>query len=138
LSYHSLKFSSHPAVAELVLVRPVRTLFLLTLISWCICSCTIGDTGPDYSHTKPGYYGGDGSSAEQAVIAVGVDKSPYAWIAQKYPGSTILVQGLVVPPPGKKRYDVYVVRLRNGKEIRVWFLISGGVEGLLEDLQKIH
>jgi hypothetical protein len=108
----------------------MRTLFFVAIICCSLAGCSTQDAGPDYSRTKPGYYGGDGSSQEQAVIAVGIDQSAYAWIAQKYPGSTVLDQALVVPP-GKKRYDVYGVRLRNGKVIQVWFLISGGIDALI-------
>lgn len=112
-------------------------LVLFPMICGFVAFCAAQDTSPDYSHTKPGYYGGDGSSAKQAVITVGVEQSAYAWIAKKYPGSTVLDQALVVPP-GKKRYDVYGVRLRNGKVIQVWFLISGGLDSLFDALQKDH
>jgi hypothetical protein len=115
----------------------MRALFLAHMLFGFVVACAAQDTSPDYSHTKPGYYGGDGSSAKQAVIAVGFDQSAYAWIAKKYPGSTVLSQSLVVPP-GKKRYDVYEVRLRNKKVIHVWFLISGGLDSLFEELGKEH
>ncbi len=115
----------------------MRLLLTLSIICWSIFGCSTRDTSPDYSHTKLGYYGGDGSSQEQAVIAVGVEQNAYAWIAQKYPGSKVLMQTLAVPP-GKKRYDVYTVRRRNGKTIDVWFLISGGLDAFIEDVQKIH
>jgi hypothetical protein len=106
-------------------------IFLPAILSLgLLVGCTIQESGPDYSNTKPGYYGGDGSSQEQAVLAVGVDQSAYAWIAQKYPGSKILDQALVVPP-GKKRYDMYKVRKRDGKVIEVWFLISGGLDAFI-------
>jgi len=92
-----------------------------------LVGCTNHDRGPDYSKTKPGYYGGDGSSQQQAVLVVGVEQSAYAWIARTYPGSKVLDQALVLPP-GKKRYDLYRVRKRDGKVIHVWFLISGGLD----------
>jgi hypothetical protein len=105
---------------------------LLSLIITCslFVSCTTRESGPDYSNTKPGYYGGDGSSQQQAVLVVGVEQSAYAWIAQKYPGSKVLDQALVVPP-GKKRYDLYRVRRRDGKVIEVWFVISGGLDAFI-------
>jgi hypothetical protein len=112
----------------------MRTLLILALICCSAIGCARADSGPDYSNTKPGYYGGDGSSPEKAVLVVGVEQSAYAWIAQKYPKAEVLSQALVVPP-GKKRYDIYQVRLRNGKVIKVWFLISGGIDGFLENLQ---
>ena len=110
----------------------MRKILILALVSASVIPCAQADSGPDYSNTKPGYYGGDGTSSEKAVLVVGVVQSAYAWIAQKYPKSKILSQALVVPP-GKKRYDVYEVRLRNGKVIKVWFLISGGIDGFLEN-----
>lgn len=111
----------------------MRTLLILT-ICLCVVGCTNSPTAPDYSNTKPGYYGGDGSSQEQAVICVGVDQSPYAWIAQKYPGSKILDQALSVPP-GKKRYDVFRIRKRDGKIVQAWFLAGGGIDALVNRLQ---
>lgn len=110
----------------------MRTLLILVFVGWSVIGCAKADSGPDYSNTKPGYYGGDGSSPEKAVLVVGVEQSADAWIAQKYPRSKILSQALVVPP-GKKRYDLYQVRLRNGKVIKVWFLISGGIDAFLEN-----
>lgn len=53
---------------------------------------------PDLSKVKPGFYGGDGTSQKQAVIAIGLDYSAKRFIAQKYPGSTIETVALVVPP----------------------------------------
>jgi hypothetical protein len=104
----------------------------LLLIPVCIffVGCTSTPSTPDYSNTKPGYYGGDGSSQEQAVICVGVDESPYAWIAQKYPGSKILDQALSIPPGGK-RYDVFRVQKRDGTVIKAWFLAGGGIDALI-------
>lgn len=105
---------------------------LLTCI--CVFGCSSTPTSPDYSNTKPGYYGGDGSPQAQAVICVGVDQMPYAWIAQKYPGSKILDQALVVPAP-KKRYDVCRVRKRDGKVVEAWFVAGGGIDALVEALR---
>jgi hypothetical protein len=112
----------------------MRTLVYLIISCGLLAGCASHESGPDYSNTKPGYYGGDGSSQEKAVLAVGVEQSAYAWIAQKYPGSKILDQALVVPP-GKKRYDLYRVRKRDGKVIQVWFLISGGIDALINGSQ---
>ncbi len=112
----------------------MRTLLIFAVVCWTLAGCAKRDSGPDYSNTEPGYYGGDGTSPEKAVLVVGVEQSAYAWIAQKYPGSKVLSQALVVPP-GKKRYDMYRVQLRNGKIIEVWFLISGGIDGFLENFR---
>ncbi|GAB2512136.1 hypothetical protein GCM10027084_28760 [Pseudoxanthomonas sangjuensis] len=102
--------------------------FLAIPLVALLCSCsTFG--GPDYSQIEPGYYGGDGSSPEQAVLAVGLNQSGPAWIAEKYPGSTIKMQALAAPP-GKKRYDVYTVEKADGETVQVWFLLSGGLSDL--------
>jgi hypothetical protein len=92
----------------------------------------IWSESPDLSKVKPGFYGGDGTSQKQAVIAVGLYYSPKRFIAQKYPGSKILDVSLVVPP-GKKRYDVYRVRKRDGKAVDVWFQLLGGLADLKPD-----
>jgi hypothetical protein len=78
---------------------------------------------------KPGFYGGDGTSQERAVIAVGPDYSAQRFIAQKYPGSTIERIALV-EPPGRKRYDLYTVKKRDGTRIDVWFQLLGGLADL--------
>ena len=95
----------------------------------CGCSSDPFAGGPDLSNVKPGYYGGDGTSEKQAVIAVGLDYSAQRWIAQKYAGSTIIDVALVVPPSGK-RYDVYRVKKRDGKIIEVWSQLLGGLSDI--------
>ena len=111
----------------------MRTLLLL-IFCICVAGCTSTPPTLDYSNTKPGYYGGDGSSQRQAVVCVGIDQSPYAWIARKYPGAKILDQALVWPP-GKKRYDLFRVRKRDGKVVEAWFVAGGGIDALVDQLQ---
>jgi hypothetical protein len=88
--------------------------------------------GRDLSNVNPGFYGGDGTSQKQAVIAVGPQYSAKRFVAQKYPGATIESVALVVPP-GKHRYDVYRVKKRDGKKIDVWFQLLGGLSDLKFD-----
>jgi len=88
----------------------------------------------DLSNNKPGYYGGDGSSEKQAVIAIGIENSPAAWIAKKYPGSTIKDQSLVVPRKEAKAFDVYRVEKSDGAVTHVWFSASGGIDDLISNL----
>ena len=94
-----------------------------------LTGCSSPGGGPDFSQVEPGYYGGDGTSQEQAVLAVGLYQSGPAFIAEKYPGSTIKMQALVVPP-GKKRYDRYTVQKADGETVQVWFLLSGGLSDI--------
>lgn len=101
---------------------------LTLLLPVLVCSCA-SSGGRDFSQVEPGYYGGDGSSPEMAVLAVGVHQSGAAWIAEKYPDSTIKMQALSIPP-GKKRFDVFTVETADGETIQVWFLLSGGLNDL--------
>ncbi len=80
---------------------------------------------PDYSSVSPGFYGGDGSSQEQAIESVGFDFGPYRWIAENYPGARIEMQELVIPP-SNLRYDVMHIVLPDGEEREIWFWLTGG------------
>ena len=106
-------------------------LFTFT-ISISVLAGDLWSEGPDLSKVKLGFYGGDGTSQKKAVSVVGLDYSAKRFIAQKYPGSTIEIVALVVPP-GKKRYDVYTVKKRDGKKIDVWFQLLGGLADLKVD-----
>ena len=108
------------------------SLFLLAT-SICGAADDIWSESPDLSKVKPGFYGGDGTSEKRAVIAVGLYYSPKRFIAQKYPGSRILDVALIVPSTGKKRYDVYRVKKRDGKTVEVWFQLLGGLADLKLD-----
>ena len=113
----------------------IARFFILSFLFSIAISAFGGDLwseSPDLSKVKPGFYGGDGTSQKRAVIAVGLDHSAKRFIAQKYPGSTIDSVALVVPP-GKKRYDVYRVKKRDGKKIDVWFQLLGGLADLKLD-----
>ena len=74
----------------------------------------------------PGFYGGDGSSKEQAVEIVGYEYSSYHWIERHFPGATIMSQELVIPPDSKKEYDVITFKTATGEIVNAWFLLSGG------------
>jgi hypothetical protein len=110
----------------------ICTALLLLSISISGFAGDLWSEGPDLSKVKPGFYGGDGTSQKKAVIAVGLDYSATRFIAQKYPDSAIETVALVVPP-GKKRYDVYRVKKRDGKKIDVWFQLLGGLSDLKLD-----
>jgi hypothetical protein len=102
----------------------------LSLLAMCVA---LGISA-DLSQKKPGYYGGDGSSEKQAIIAIGIENSPAAWIAKKFPGSTIKEQSLVVPPKEAKAFDVYRVEKSDGTMTDVWFSASGGIDDLISNL----
>ena len=117
--------------------------FLLVLISVFLSSCasvpkgykTVGKPTrnlmcPDYSQVEPGFYGGNGSSVEEAVEAVGLDYNAATWINGKYPGSKLVLQELVIPPKSKLKYDHFVFKTKAGEEKEVWFWISGGLDCL--------
>ena len=117
-------------VADLVLVRPMKYVVLF-MVAALLSSCasrreptTWLDEHPG-SKLKPGYYGGDGSSPRQAVIAIRLDdeqSSDYTagrWLEEKYPGC--FVKAIWARPSGPEDVRAYRVRKRNGKIIDVWF-----------------
>lgn len=74
---------------------------------------------------KPSYSGGDGSSARQAVIAVGDgDRWIIAgeWLERRYPGC--FIKSEFSPPGAPSGFVVFRVRTRTGKMIDVWFKIT--------------
>jgi len=115
-------------------------LFVAILIAGLACGCaakvpdypTVGKPTkkpncPDYSDTLPGFYGGDGSSEDQAVEMVGLEYSSYRWIEERYPGAEVTFQELVISPTTKRRFDVMTFRTTDGQVIKAWFWISGGI-----------
>src|SRR5688500_829974 len=96
-----------------------------------LAGCATDPNCPDYSETSPGFYGGDGSSQEQAVETVGLEYTAYRWIAERYPGAKVVMQELVVDPKSKKRYDVLSFTASDGRKSEAWFWISGGLSCLL-------
>jgi hypothetical protein len=87
---------------------------------------------PDYSDTVPGYYGGDGSSENQAVETVRVEYTSYRWIEERYPGARVTLQALVVSPITQRKYDVMTFTTVEGKTMKAWFWISGGLACLMK------
>lgn len=75
------------------------------------------------------YKGGDGSSFEKAVVIVGATSSMDGvpaegkWLKKKYGSYEKLQQGLVQHEG--KFYDVITIRTKKGKEVVVYFDISG-------------
>ncbi|MCD4654970.1 hypothetical protein K8T06_13680 [bacterium] len=76
------------------------------------------------THRVPGFYGGDGSSLDQAVEIVGYEYASYDWIQEHYPGAEVIGQELVIPPDGD-RFDVLTIKAIEGDTIKLWFLLSG-------------
>lgn len=75
------------------------------------------------------YLGGDGSSFEKAVVIAGAKSSMDGvpaegkWLKKKYGHYEMLQQGLI--KEGGKFYDVVTIRTKKGKELVVYFDISG-------------
>ncbi|MCD8060898.1 MAG: hypothetical protein LUE13_00935 [Akkermansiaceae bacterium] len=75
------------------------------------------------------YKGGDGSSFEKAVVITGAKSSMDGvpaegkWLKKKYGNYEKLKQGLVQHEG--KSYDVITIRTKKGKEVVVYFDISG-------------
>ncbi len=73
-----------------------------------------------------GYSGGDGTTAQSAVIISATDHAAgvgaeYAWIAENLPGAELEAQSLV---RGAKVYDMFEVILPTGEKRKVFFDIS--------------
>lgn len=81
---------------------------------------------PDYSEVAAGFYGGDGSSEEQAIEIVGVKHSPYRWIEENYPGSKPTLQALIHSPKSGFKYDLIKFQTPEGEEKSAYFWVSGG------------
>lgn len=91
---------------------------------------------PDYSEVSAGFYGGDGSSEEQAIEMVGVDYSPYRWIEENYPGSKPTIQALIHSPRTGLKYDLIKFQTPDGNEKSAYFWISGGFHCFLKNSGK--
>ena len=79
--------------------------------------------------TRITYQGGDGSSFEKAVVIAGAKSSmdgvpaERKWLKKKYGNYEKLKQALV--KEGGKYYDLVTIRTKKGKELVVYFDISG-------------
>ena len=83
---------------------------------------------PDYGNISPGFYGGDGSSEDQAVETVGLEYTAHRWIEEHYPGARVISQALIVSPETKLRFDLMTFEAVDGETKEAWFWISGGLE----------
>lgn len=82
-------------------------------------------------HGAPGagitYGGGDGGSADTAIVIAGTNTAPagidaeYAWIEKHLPGAKIESQALVMGSPPMDRFEVV---LPSGEKRKVYFDIS--------------
>lgn len=81
---------------------------------------------PDDSGVR--YEGGDGSSADSAIIIRGAGDSmvgisaEYAWLEREYPGATMRAQSL--RHEGDRMYDVLEIVTEDGANREIWFDIS--------------
>ena len=103
-------------------------LAIVALVSPCD-STTAADEKP--KEGKPAqitYAGGDGSSFEKAVVikgateGTGVD-AEYRWLSKNYPSYRMRRQSL--KNNGGKAYDVLAITTKDGKELNVYFDITG-------------
>lgn len=89
---------------------------------------------PDYSETSPGFYGGDGSSEEQAIETVGVYFTPQRWIIENYPDATPTLQSLVRSSRTGLMYDVISMTTKSGEKKELYFWLSGGFSCYVKSL----
>jgi hypothetical protein len=81
---------------------------------------------PDDSGVR--YEGGDGRSADSAIIIRGAADSmegisaEYEWLEREYPGATMRMQSL--RPEGDGMYDVLEIVTEDGASHEIWFDIS--------------
>jgi hypothetical protein len=97
-------------------------LVLLALIATS-CQTTPSATA---GHSAVQYSGGDGTTAQSAVVISATDHSAgvdaeYAWIQKYLPGAKLESQSLV---QGPKMYDMFEVTLPSGEKRKVFFDIS--------------
>lgn len=101
--------------------------FAALAVTLLLAASACRTTGSPAASTEIRYLGGDGLTAETAVIVSGarssVDGVPaeYAWIRQNLPGAKIESQSLVL---GSKVYDVFDVNLPTGETRAVFFDIT--------------
>jgi hypothetical protein len=96
-----------------------------------LVACSSDPRCPDHSKTPSGFYGGDGSTRELAVHPIGMGYTSYRWIAEKYPGSEVRGQELVVDSKARKNYDVMTFVTPDGETMEAWFLLTGGLTCVL-------
>lgn len=78
--------------------------------------------------SKIRFEGGDGSSADSAVIIRGAEDSmegisaEYEWLGREYPGATMVQQSL--RHEGDRMYDVLQIETQDGASQEIWFDIS--------------
>ena len=107
-----------------------KTLFLLALSVFIIsCSSTkkAMENTANEANTSMGIER-DGTSFEKAIVIQEKNESTgvhaeYDWIRQNYPGSKITMQAL--SRQNKKPYDIINIVTAEGKEISIYFDISG-------------
>lgn len=74
------------------------------------------------------YEGGDGRSMDSAIIIRGAADSAdgitseYRWLAENYPGATMVTQSL--RQDGGRMYDVLEIETEDGASQEIWFDIS--------------
>jgi hypothetical protein len=78
----------------------------------------------------PGFYGGDGSSADEAVEMVGRDYSPFLWLSENYPDSEVIFQQRVMNPISGRLYSVITFKTAEGETKKAWFRLTERTENI--------
>ena len=116
-------------------MKPLLPLLLIALFPGrCAAAKTAEPAMPERlekreAATRITYQGGDGSSFEKAVVIAGAKSSmdgvpaERKWLKKKYGNYEKLKQALV--KEGGKYYDLVTIRTKKGKELVVYFDISG-------------
>lgn len=123
---------------SVILPNNMKTLLPLLLIalipSLCASARALEPASPERLEKREAvsritYLGGDGSSFEKAVVITGAKSSMEGvpaerkWLKKKYGHYEKLKQRLV--KEGGKYYDLVTIRTKEGKELVVYFDISG-------------
>lgn len=116
----------------------MKTLLSVLFLALVPGLCALAETADPAMSAKGGkkeaasgitYQGGDGSSFEKAVVITGAKNSMEGvpaegkWLRKKYGNYEKLKQGLIQHEG--KFYDVITIRTKKGKEVVVYFDISG-------------
>jgi hypothetical protein len=89
---------------------------------------------------EPRYSGGDGSSCEEAVVAVPgrgmtVIQAQHRWLRKTFGGGALVGQALGASSDGKRRYDLVLWRKPDGQTVNVCFDVTTVFE---EDIRRME
>jgi hypothetical protein len=90
---------------------------------------------------EPRFSGGDGSSCEEAVVAVAPDEmtvvqAQYHWLRKTFGGGTLVRQVLGVSSDRKRRYDLIIWRKPDGQTAEVCFDVTTVFEETIRRVEE--